>query len=165
LYALVNEYAIQAYNAILTVLGPTLARMATQQVIGWINDVVAGDQFAGLLEKLYETGQTRQFLGQVVHTSQADLRRYVIALQSLDSLSTNFQKQIAMIEKLLRAFRLIGMAAVAALPQGTMVLAASFLVLTAYSVLAGADYVDARKLKLLDRVPGVREIVETNLAG
>jgi hypothetical protein len=31
-------------------------------------------------------------------------------------------------------------------------------------ILAGADFVDARRLRLLNRVPGVRQVVETNLA-
>ena len=165
LYGLVSDYVVQAYNSVLALVGPSLATVIAQQVIGWINDVVAGEQFRQLLEKLYETGQTSQFLAQVVGTSQADLRHYSIALQGLDGLRNNFDKQMAMVDKLLAAFRLVSLAAVVALPQGTVLVAAAYLVLTGYTVLAGADYVDARKMRLIDRVPGVREVVEANLAG
>jgi hypothetical protein len=42
-------------------------------------------------------------------------------------------------------------------------MAAAYLIITGYAVLAGADYVDAARLKILNRVPGVRQVVETSL--
>jgi hypothetical protein len=42
-------------------------------------------------------------------------------------------------------------------------MAAAYLVVSAYVILAGADYVDAPRLKILNRVPGVRTVVVADL--
>ena len=86
------------------------------------------------------------------------------AIESVDGLDAAYRQQIELAQKLLRGVKFLGNVAAAALPQGRLLLAASYIVLGAYVVLAGADYVDAQRLKLLNRVPGVRQVVETNLA-
>ena len=52
----------------------------------------------------------------------------------------------------------------AVLPFGTAIMAAVYIVLCAYVVLTGADYVDSERFKLLNRFPGIRQVVEANLA-
>jgi hypothetical protein len=42
-------------------------------------------------------------------------------------------------------------------------LVGAYLALGVYVIAAGGDYVDAPRLQLLDRVPGVRVVVETRL--
>ncbi len=116
------------------------------------------------MAKLYETKQTAQHLNRVAADSQAGLERFVAAIQGVDGLNDKYQQQIGLIEKLLRGLRLLGGVPAAALPQGRLLLAAAFIVLAGYVILAGADFVDARRLRLLNRVPGVRQVVETNLA-
>jgi hypothetical protein len=49
------------------------------------------------------------------------------------------------------------------LPQGTLVFVAIYLLIGGYVVLAGGEYVDAQRLKRIDRVPGVRKVVEMKL--
>jgi hypothetical protein len=46
-----------------------------------------------------------------------------------------------------------------AIPQAMLVMAASHAVLFTYIVLAGADYADSQRIKMLNRVPGVRDLV------
>lgn len=165
LYALVREYALNAYGALVSLLGPAIAQTAAQQVMVWINDVAAGQQFEKLLAQLYGTQETLAHLDRVVTDSQADLAGFALAIQGIDGLSTTFQEQLGLVEKLLRGFRLVGGAAIAAIPQATVLMAAAYLVIIGYAVLAGADYVDAERVRFLNRVPGVRQVVETNLAG
>jgi len=43
-------------------------------------------------------------------------------------------------------------------------MAAAYLVIAGYAILTGADYVDAARLKFLNRVPGVRQVVETSIS-
>ena len=163
LYALVQDYALSAYNALVALLGPAVAQSAAQQVLAWVNDVAAGTQFRMLLAQLYGTQQTARLLDAVVTGSQADLSKFVVAIQDVDGLSTGFQQQLDLIDKLLRGFRLIGGAAMVAIPQATVLFAAAYIAITGYAVLAGADYVDAERVKLLHRVPGVRQVVEQAL--
>jgi hypothetical protein len=164
LYALVRDYALSAYNALVALLGPAAAQSAAQQVLAWVNDVAAGEQFRKLLTQLYETKQTADHLHTVVIGSQADLSKFVIAIRDVDGLNTGFQQQIDLIDKLLRGFRLVSGAAAVAIPQATVLMAAAYIAIMGYAVLAGADYVDAERVKLLNRVPGVRQVVEQSLS-
>jgi hypothetical protein len=43
------------------------------------------------------------------------------------------------------------------------VVAATYVAICGYVVLNGADYVDADRVKILNRVPGVRQVVVANL--
>ena len=81
----------------------------------------------------------------------------------MDGLETGFQQQLDLADKLLVGFRLVGGAAALAIPQATVLVAAAYIAITGYAVLAGADYVDAERVKLLNRVPGVRQVVEESL--
>jgi hypothetical protein len=163
LYALVRDYALSAYNALVALLGPAIAQSAAQQVLAWVNSVAAGEQFRKLLAQLYGTKQIAEHLDTVVTGSQADLSKFVIAIRDVDGLSRGFQQQLDLVDKLLRGFRLVGGAAAAAIPQAAVLLAAAYIAITGYAVLAGADYVDAERIKLLNRVPGVRQVVEQSL--
>jgi hypothetical protein len=163
LYALVRDYALSAYNALVALLGPAVAQSAAQQVLAWVNDVAAGEQFRTLLTQLYGTKQTAELLATLVSESQADLSKFVIAIQDVDGLNTGFRQQLDLVDKLLRGFRLVGGAAAVAIPQAAVLLAAAYIAITGYAVLAGADYVDAERVKLLNRVPGVRQVVEQAL--
>lgn len=162
-YALVREYALNAYNAVTAVFGPALVQSAAQQALAWLNDVAAGQQFEQLLTQLYETEQTCAQLTKFVAESQAELPQFIIALQEVDGLRVTFQQQIGLVDRLLQGFRLFSGAAAVAIPQITVLMAAAYLVLVGYAVLAGADYVDAQRLRFLNRVPGVRQVVEQSL--
>lgn len=163
IYTLVREFALSAYNAVVALCGPMIAQTAAQQVLAWLNDVAAGQRFANLLAQFYETKGTGEQLGKLAAESQADLGQFAVALQGVDGLRTSFGEQFVLVDKLLHGFRLFGGAAASAIPQATVLMAAAYLVITGYAVLAGADYVDAARLKLLNRVPGVRQVVETSL--
>ena len=60
LYALVQEYALSAYNALVALFGPAIAQTAAQQVLAWLNDIAAGNQLENLLAQLYETKGTAE---------------------------------------------------------------------------------------------------------
>jgi hypothetical protein len=165
LYVLFRDFAIKAYGSVIALLGQPLAQTAAQQVLEWVDDLREGKLFGELLEKLYETKQTGQELSRLVTDSQAGLEEFVSAIEGVDGLDTSYREQTNLAEKLLRGLGFLGGVPVAVLPQGKVLLAAVYIVLGAYVLLAGADYVDAQRLKLLDRVPGVRQVVETNLVG
>ena len=165
LYTLFRESLPSAYNSLVALLGPTLAQTAAQQVLDWVNDVVQGEKFAQLLDKLYETGNTGQNIKQEVDASQAALEKFVAAIQGVDALGGKFGQQIGTIDKLLKGLRLFGAIPTTVVPQGKLLMAAAYLVIGGYVVLTGADFVDAPNVRWLDRVPGVRRVVEANLVG
>jgi hypothetical protein len=163
IFALARDFALSAYNAVVALLGPAVAQSAAQQVLAWVNDVAAGEQLQTLLARLYGTKQTAQHLDAVVTASQADLGKFVIAIREVEGLNSGFQQQLDLVDKLLRGFRLLGGAAAATIPQATVLMAAAYIVIVGYAVFAGADYVDARTVRVLNRVPGVRQVVERSV--
>ena len=163
LYSAFREFALNAYNSLVALLGPTLAQTAAQQALAWVNDVVQGQKFSELLEKLYETGNTGKTIDQEVNASQAALGKFVAAIQGVDALGEKFGQQIGTIDKLLKGLRLFGAVPTTVVPQGKLLVGAAYVVIGSYVVLAGADFVDAPNLRWLDRVPGVRRVVETNV--
>jgi hypothetical protein len=164
LYNLFRDFAVKAYDSLVALLGQQLAQTSAQRVVEWFEEFKEGAQFARLLERLYETDQTRRDLGRLVAESRANLESFTAAIQRVDGLDAAFGQQADLAEKLLRGLKVLALVPAAALPQGRLLMAAAYVVLGAYVVLAGGDYVDARRLERLGRVPGVRQVVEGHLA-
>ena len=80
------------------------------------------------------------------------------------ALNDGFQRKTSLIDKILPKIRYVGMIPGAALPGGQLLVAAAYLALGGYVLFLGADYLDSTGIRFLDRVPGVRRIVEESLA-
>jgi hypothetical protein len=163
LYVIFRDFAFRSYGSVIALFGQPLAQEAAQHVLEWVDDLRNGRLLGELVEKLYETEQTGHDLRQLTASSQAGREQFLAAIEGIHELETSYGIQTSLADKLLRGFRFLGGVPAAALPQGKLLVAAAYIVLGAYVVLAGADYVDAKRLKLLDRVPGVRQVVETKL--
>lgn len=164
LYTMVREFALSTYESLLAALGPAIAQTAASKVLGWANDVLQGEQFGVLLDKLYETAATQAEIEQRAQISQAGVEKTTAAQDALMALEANHKKQCDLADKLNQGLKWLAVIPAAALPQGQVLRAAAFIVLAAYVILSGADYVDAPRLKLIDRVPGVRVVTEVGLA-
>ena len=164
LYELVRGFLGQAIGSIKALLGPALAQTVGDQVVGWIKGAATGKKFTLLVEKLYQTEPTAVALAKLAKESPVDLEKFVAAIQGIDVLEVAYRKQIELVSKILKAMKFIAFVPAAAVPQGRLVLAAAYILVGGYVVLAGGDYVDAQNLKRIDRVPGVRKVLETNLA-
>jgi hypothetical protein len=163
LHVIFRDFAFRSYDSVIALFGQPLAQEAAQHVLGWVDDLRNGRLLGELVEKFYETEQTKHALRQLASSSQAGREQFLAAIDGVDELETSYGIQTSLADKLLRGFRFLGGVPAAALPQGKLLVAAVYVSLGAYVVLAGADYVDAKRLKLLDRVPGVRQVVETKL--
>ena len=163
LYELFRDFAIRAYDSLVALLGQHLAQTTAQRVLEWLEGFKEGEQFGELLERLYGTRRTGRDLGQLVAESQAGLEQFAAAVDRVDGLEAAFGQQVDLSEKLLKGLRFLALVPATALPQGRLLMAAAYIVLGAYVVLAGGDYVDAPRLERLGRVPGVRRVVEAQL--
>lgn len=163
LYELVRGFLGQAIDSIKSLLGPTLAKTVGDEVVGWIKGAATGKKFTLLVGKLYQTEPTAKALTKLAKDSPVGLDKLVAAIQGVDALEAAYRKQIELVGKILKVIKYVGLAPPATLPQGQLVLAAVYILIGGYVVLAGGDYVDAQRLKRIDRVPGVRKLVETNL--
>ncbi|MGD1994902.1 MAG: hypothetical protein PVI59_17040, partial [Anaerolineae bacterium] len=165
LYNLFRDYAVQAYETLVALLGRELAQTVAQKVLEWLEEVKEGEQFGKLLEQLYQTEQTGQQVTQLVANSGAELAALLAAIEKVEGLDQAFKQKIDLSQKLIKVLKFLALVPAAALPQGRLLAAAAYLVLGGYVVLAGADYVDTQRLERLNRVPGVRRVVEAHLAG
>ncbi|MBM4430152.1 MAG: hypothetical protein FJ026_07365 [Chloroflexi bacterium] len=163
LYRTFRAFVTQAYDTLLAVLGKQVIKEATDWAVDWLDKLREGQLFGQLLEKLYQTQPTSQVLKEKVTAYQGDVPRFVAAINGVDQLNANYRQQAELAEKWLRGTKWLSSLALAAMPQAKLVLALGYIVLGAYIVLCGADYVDAPHFRLLNRVPGVRQVVEGNL--
>jgi hypothetical protein len=164
LYGLFRDFAFKAYESVVALLGPSAAKIVGQQVMNWIGEVKEAKFFSNLLEKMYQTKQTEASLLPMVKDSKANHQKFVSAIADIEKLSQEFSRQTALVDKLLKGIKYLGAVPVAVLPYGGLLMAAIYVAICGYVVLNGADYVDADHIKLLNRAPGVRQVVIANLA-
>jgi hypothetical protein len=81
------------------------------------------------------------------------------AREDIDALTAQFDDIMTFVDKLLSGLKYVGLIPAATMPQAQLVMAASHAVLFTYIVLVGADFADSPRVKMLNRVPGVRDLV------
>ena len=158
LYELFRCYATGAIESLIALIGRPALEAATNQALEWVNELKEGKLFGQVLQRLYETNKTVEELDLQIAASQAGLEQFVAAIQEVDKLDSAFHQQIKLAEKLLKGLRFVGGLTATALPASKLLLAG------VYIVAAGGDYVDARHLQFLNRIPGVRQVVGVRLA-
>jgi hypothetical protein len=163
LYELVRSFVNKVYDALLTLVGESLVQKAGQKVLEWLNELKGGKHFTEILEALYQTKSTQEGLKKFVGESQVALEKFASAIRAVDSLKEGYGSQVQLVEKLIKGLKFIGGLSDVIIPQGKLILAAAHIALGGYVVLAGADCVDSPRIKWLDRVSGVRRVVEDGL--
>jgi len=84
LYELFRRFALNAYESLLALLGPTLAAGAAKEVVAWVGSIVEGEKLEMLLERWYETKQTTSDLGTLAEKSAANLAAFASAIQGVN---------------------------------------------------------------------------------
>jgi hypothetical protein len=162
-YGYVVDFALKAYDSVIAALGPTVSKIAGQKVLDWFAEVKEAKFFGRVLEQMYGTKKTQEELVPIINQSTAQSEDFTAATQKLVKLGDLCSYQLGLIDKLLKGVKFLGAIPVAILPYGALLMALFYVSTCAYVVLSGADYVDAETIKLLDRVPGVRQIVITSI--
>ncbi|MGB9179860.1 MAG: hypothetical protein WCB68_11500 [Pyrinomonadaceae bacterium] len=163
LYNLFRAFLSKIYDGIISLLGPSAAQMAAGLVVNWWEDWKDSRLFNTLIVRLYETGQTKEYLKARVDHSQADTERFFSTIERVKGMDKEYGRQVRLAEKFLHGMRYASGVATAVLPYGALIAGAAYIVLCGYIVLIGADYADAAHLSLLKRVPGVRDVVNAQL--
>lgn len=163
LYNLFRSFAIRAYETMLALVGNQLAQTMAGKVVQWFDEVQKGRWFEELLEWIYQTGPTGRDLSTCIKDSKAPPTHFMKALQEVTALEGRVRWNLDLASKFVAGLRYLGGVPAAALPQGQLLLAASYIVLETYVILAGGDAVDAPRLDLFDHTPGVRRVVAANL--
>ncbi|HEY0365896.1 MAG TPA: hypothetical protein VGC73_05435 [Pyrinomonadaceae bacterium] len=170
-YGLIRGYAINAYEAVLGLLG-SAAQAVSKKVLEWVNDLAGkwtgelkeGKLLGSWLETLYETEATKKDLGAVIVAGTIPPDNYGVIVENAEKLRKLYEQQIKWSDRLLGWLPALSGVATVAIPHGTLLVAALYVTLGGYTIVLGADYVDAPRIKFLNHVAGVRQIVESNLA-
>jgi hypothetical protein len=164
LYELFRSYVSGAFESIIALVGRPALDMVTNQALEWVGELKEGKIFGEILLKLYGTSEIVEELHQQIAGSTVELPQFVAAIEEVDKLDSTFGKQIELAEKLLKGLRFLGAIVAVATPASKLILAGVYMVLGVYVIAAGGDYVDAPRLQFVNRVPGVRHVVEVRLA-
>ena len=163
LYELFKSFVSKVYDALVALIGESLMQKAGQKVVEFVNELKGGKYLPEILETLYQTKPTKDELKKFVDDSNAAIDKFNSAIQAVEGLNEGYGSHVKLVEKLLKGLKFIGGVSEMIIPQGKLILAAAYVGLGGYVVLAGADYVDSPNIRWLDRVVGVRRTVEGSL--
>jgi hypothetical protein len=163
LFSAFRDFAAQSYDSMLVMLGRQLAQQAASRVVEWLNKLKEGALFASVLEDLYETKRTSSYLQKLVADSAAELVAFTAAIEGIDTLDESYRRQADLARRLLTGLTFFGALPMAILPQPRVFVALGYILVGGYVVLCGGDYVDAPRLRMLDRIPGMRRVAERHL--
>lgn len=162
-WAAIQGFVRQAWEALLSLIGPELGKLINEQIKEWL-EKFKSDGPEKMFEWLYQTGATLVELKPRVEQSPAGLEKYQLALQKVDALPDQHWQQMDLLEKILKVASFISRIPLTTLPWAKLLLVALYTGLGGYAIVVGGDYVDAKRLQRLGRVAGVREVVEAQLA-
>jgi hypothetical protein len=163
LYRLVNEYVGNAYDAAMKLIGIQLSGVIVDKALDFFAELKDGAVLENLLGSIYEIDKMRSELSALVDTNATAPESINRARDEVNTLLGQFKQTMDLVGQLLTGLKYVGMIPLVALPQAQLVMSASYVILFAYIVLAGADFADAGRIKLLNRVPGVRDLVTASL--
>lgn len=161
LVRLAKDLVAKAHNAIVALLGLQVAQSAANRMVEWIKERVSVEKALG---PLYDADGTAAAVEGVAASSGAGLDAFTAAITEVRALDERYGKHIALAQKFTSVLNRVGMLVARVVPQGILLMGATELAIAGYVVVVGGDYVDAPHLERLDRVPGVRRVVETRLA-
>jgi hypothetical protein len=163
LYALCRDFVKNVFDSVVSLIGDQLAKMIGDKAVEWIKDVKDQHLFADWLAKAYGVEAIKTDLGVAIDKSQAEPSRFSAAEADLDQLTDRFDRDMNLTDKLIGGLGWLRWLPGASGPQGLLIRGAAYLLLIAWAVLDGGDYLDSRNLDLIKRVPGVPSVVATRI--
>ena len=161
-----TDFVAQAYQAIRAVMGYRALDMAMDKMAAWLRQIERHprETIGQLIERLLETARTKKELVALVAKSNAPMQKLGRGVKSATRLNQEHKVRMDLAWKLERGLRVVSIFSIAALPQAQVALAFGYLLIGAYAVFTTADYVDAPKLKRINRISGIRTAMSRALA-
>jgi hypothetical protein len=160
LSGLARRFIAQSYEAVIALLSPTVIKAIGEIIPGWVEKFKENEPVGRILESLYATAEAKATLKAQIEDSAVELADYQNAWGEVDALCQTFLKRVDLVDKSLPKLAWVALLPAAQVPQGKLVMAVAYVALGGYIIFLGADYVDAPRLQGLDRVPGIRRIIE-----
>jgi hypothetical protein len=157
IYQLCRQFAVNAYNALVALVGDKLVEFAGEKVTGWMKEYLSADSFSGWLTRQYDVDATAKALEAELTEKPPQLPEACV--RKLEWLVEQHRKQMELLSKLIKGMDYLRLVPGAATPQGAALFATSYVLICGYAVFSGADYLDAPRLDVFKRVQGVPSVV------
>ncbi len=158
------RFVLAANEKLLALLGPEVLQEARKLLDTWIEQLRQGTLFPKLADRILRTRAT-----------EAEVRRWLAAYQgpedtlwaardAINQLAGHFAAKARLADKVAAGLAVAKVLPPLLTPAGRLAVAAAYLVLLAYLIGSGYDHVDSDRIRLLDRVEGVRGVSRRLLA-
>jgi hypothetical protein len=154
------EFVIAANEKLIELMGMDAIAEAQRQLTTWLEQLRAGTLFPELVEDLYQTAAIRAEVAGQLAGFEGMEAVLVMGREEVAGLAGRFAAKVSVADKIISALALAKLVPPLLTPVGRLGVAAAYLGVIAYLVGSGYDHVDSDRLKLLDRVEGVRGIAK-----
>ncbi len=158
------RFVLAANEKLLALLGLDALQEARKLLQAWIEQLRQGTLFPKLADRILRTRAT-----------EAEVRRWLAAYQgpedalwaardTVNQLAGHFAAKARLADKVTAGLAVAKVLPPLLTPAGRLAVAAAYLALLAYLIGSGYDHVDSDRIRLLDRVEGVRGVSRRLLA-
>jgi len=163
LYTLCRDFIRKMYDSLLALIGDELAKLIGDKVVAWLNEAKDEHLFGDWLVKAYGVEEEKQALAIRIKASRAELPRYSATSDGLGDLTSGFGRDMDLTKKLIKGLGYLKFVPGLGGPEGLLFRAAVYVLVLGWVVVDGADYLDAPRMALLTRIPGVPAVVEEGI--
>lgn len=169
----------QVYNWIRTLLGKEIEAEARQQVGEWLKDIkqeqpdgkFAKGFFGQLVTKIYNPSAVQNDVKSWVASTQVEVGQINQTTETVENLAKKHEVRTKQIDRILTLIAFFKKIPAIKTPQGQVITATVLLGVLVYTLYSGYDYIrdgqivlnEDFRLKIPDRVVGVRETVQQTL--
>jgi hypothetical protein len=163
LYSLCRDFIRKMYDSLLALIGDQLAKLIGDKVVAWVNEAKDEHLFGDWLAKAYGVDEEKQALAMRIEACSAELPRFSATSDGLGDLTRAFGRDMDLTKKLVKGLGYLKFVPGLGGPQGLLLRAAAYVLVLGWAVADGADYLDAPRMALLTRIPGVPAVVEKGI--
>lgn len=159
------QFVLAANEKILALVGLDAMSEARKQLERWLVQLREGTLFPSLAEHVLRTRATEAEIKRWLAAYQGSEAGLLLGRDQVTQLAGRFAAKMRVADKVAAGLALAKVIPPLMTPAGRIAVAAVYLGLLAYVVGSGYDHVDSDRIKLLDRVEGVRGISKRVLGG
>ena len=159
LYTLCRDFVRKMYDSILALIGDELAKLIGDKVVSWVKEAKDKHLFADWLITAYGVENIKQAVATRIAASSAELSRFSDTNDRLDDLAGHFGRDMELTKKLIKGLGYLKFVPGLGGPEGLLFRGAAYVLVLGWALADGADYLDAGKMDLIDRIPGVAALI------
>lgn len=160
----VLAFILSANSKVLSLAGLDTLDEGRKQLSLWLTQLRGGTLFPDLVRRLYQTQAIESEIDGWITAFHGDQAILLAGRDQVTQLAGQFGAKADIVTKITQGLSLVKLAPPLATPVGRLLVAATYLGLMIFILGSGYDHVDSDRLKLLDRVEGVRGISKRLLA-